>query len=122
MRILTHLELDRGGGQHRAAALHPEVLQLEVFGLLVDLAEEGQRLEIVIEHLPLLVGQDQELAVEVVEIVAALGVAHALHAVLDHVAAGTGGHVEVVLGEADALGGDDFVGVLGLEHAVLMDA
>ncbi len=121
-QILSHLQFDRGGGQHRAAALYPEVLQLEVLRLFVDLAEEGQRFEVVVEYLPLLVGQGQELAVEVVEVVAALGVAHGLHPVLDNVAAGAGGHVEVVLGQADALGSDDFVGIFRLEHPILMDA
>ena len=93
-----------------------------MLGLLVDLAEEGEGLQVVVEHLALLVGQGEELGVEIVEVVAALGVAHGLHPVLDDVAAGAGGHVEVVLGETDALGGDDFIGVLRLEHAVLMDA
>ena len=90
--------------------------------LFVDLAEEGERLQIVIEHLPLLVGQGEELGIEIIEIVTALGVAHGLHPVLDDVAAGAGGHVEVVLGETDALRGDDFVGVFRLEHAILVDA
>ena len=71
-QILAHLQLDRGGGEHRTAALHAEVFQLEMLWLLVDLAEEGERLEVVIEYLPLLVGQGQELAVEVVEVVACL--------------------------------------------------
>ncbi len=121
-QILPHLELDRGSGEHRAAALHPEVLQLEVLRLFVDLAEEGESFQVIVEHLPLLVGQSQELGVEIVEAVAALGVAHGLHPVLDDVSAGAGGHVEVVLGQADALGGDDFIGVFRLEHAILVDA
>ncbi len=119
---LPHLELDRGGGHYRAAALYPKVLQLEVLRLLVDLAEEGERLQVVVEHLTFLVGQGEELGVEMVEVVAALGVAHGLHPVLDDVATGAGGHVEIVLGQANALGGDDFVGIFRLEHPILMDA
>ena len=64
-----------------AAALHAQIVELVLFRLFLDLAEEQQRLQVVVEYLALAVGQFEEAFVDLLQIVAAFRVAQQREAV-----------------------------------------
>ena len=123
--LTHHLAADfhahAGGRHHAATGEDAQIVELELLGLFLDLTKEEQGFQIVIEDPSLLVGELQEAGIELVQVVASLGVAHQLHAMLDHMAAGAGGHVQGVLVQTDTFWGDDFVGIFRFQHTILMN-
>ena len=117
-------EADRAGRRGEVGGVHGEPVQLEaVLHLVVGgggVGGDGH--DVVVGHVLLLVAQRLELLEAGVQLLGFEDVAQLLQPLLEGVAAGVLAQHQVVRGDAHGLGGEDLVGLLVRQHAVLMDA
>ncbi len=108
-------------GRNTAATDHAKSPELELLRRIVK-ALVQQRQEVLVEDLPLALGELQEGLVDAAQLLVLEFVAQLLEAARERVPPGVPAKHQGGPGNADGVGLDDLVGAAVLQHAVLVDA